>query len=41
MERGLSEDSAPDGDEDRGEDMADASTSGLSEDQRRLEMLKL
>jgi uncharacterized membrane protein len=41
MERGLSEDSAPDGDKDRGEDMAEASTSGLSEDQRRLEMLKL
>jgi hypothetical protein len=41
MERGLSEDNSPDADKDRGEDMAEASTSGLSEDQRRLEMLKL
>jgi uncharacterized membrane protein len=41
MERGLSEDNSPDADKDRSEDMAEASTSGLSEDQRRLEMLKL
>ena len=37
----MSEDNSPDADKDRSEDMAEASTSGLSEDQRRLEMLKL
>jgi hypothetical protein len=39
MERGLSEDDSPDADKDRGEDMAQASTAGLSENQRHLEML--
>jgi hypothetical protein len=37
----LSEDNSPDADKDRGEDTAEASPSSLSEDQRRLEMLKL
>jgi hypothetical protein len=37
----LSEDNSPEADKDHGEDMSEAETPGLSEDQRRLEMLKL
>ena len=37
----MSEDNSPDADKDRGEDTAEASPSSLSEEQRRLEMLKL
>jgi hypothetical protein len=40
-EGGLSEDNSPEADKDCGEDMPEASTPGLHEDQRRLEMLKL